>query len=347
MAVSQSSDHPMTRSPDQPIRKLLIATHHRLDLWVAPEWFAERLRKDFPQFDVVRLAKPDGIDRELADTEITFTSFLQPEHFRLAHKLRWIHSPAAAVHQFLFPELVNSDVILTNAREVHGTVVAEQVIAMIFAVAKRIPQAVRFQQQRLWGQEAIWEQSGGPREIAGTTLGMVGLGSIGRNVARHAAALGMRVIVVRQNADAARPESVHEILPPSKINQMFAAADYIVLAVPVTPATRHMIGREQFAKMKSDAVLINVGRGSLIDETALLEVLQQRKIGGAALDVFEQEPLPPDSPLWNMDNLLITPHTAGMTAKLWERHYTLFSENVRRYLSGQPLLALVDKKSGY
>jgi phosphoglycerate dehydrogenase-like enzyme len=337
----------MTRSPDHPIRKLLIATHHRLDLWVAPAWFAERLRKDFPQLHVVRLATPDGIDRELAGTEIAFTSALSPEHLRLARKLRWIHSPAAAVHQFLFPDLVNSDVILTNSREVHGAVVAEQVIAMIFAVAKRIPQAVRFQQQRVWGQEAIWEEDHGLREIAGSTLGLVGLGSIGRNVAKHAAALGMKVIAMRQHAEAARPDSVHEVLPPSKLSDMLATADYVVLAAPVTSATRHMIGREQLAKMKSDAVLINVGRGSLVDEAALLEVLQQRKIGGAALDVFDQEPLPPDSPLWDLDNLLITPHTAGMTAKLWERHYTLFAENVRRYLSRQPLLALVDKKSGY
>src|SRR5713226_2536927 len=170
MAFSQSSDQPMTRSPDHSIRKLLIATHHRLDLWIAPEWFAERLRKDFPQLDVVRLAKPDGIDRELADTEIAFASSLQPEHFRLAHTLRWIHSPAAAIHQFLFPELVNSDVILTNAREVHGPVVAEQVIAMMFALAKLIPQDVRFQQQRIWGQEMIWESYRGLRELDGATL---------------------------------------------------------------------------------------------------------------------------------------------------------------------------------
>ena len=327
--------------------KLLIATHHRLDLWVAPEWFAERLRKDFPQLDVVRLAKPDSIDRELPETEIAFTSALSPEHFRLARRLHWIHSPAAAVHQFLFPDLVNSDVILTNAREVHGAVVAEQVIAMIFAVAKRIPQALRFQQKRVWGQEAIWKEDHGPREIAGATLGLIGLGTIGRNVASHATALGMKVIAVRQHVDATTPDSVHQVLPPSKINEMLAAADSVVLAAPVTPATRHMIGREQLAKMKSDAVLINVGRGSLVDETALLEALQQRKIGGAALDVFDQEPLPPDSPLWGLENLLVTPHTAGMTAKLWERHYTVFAENLRRYLSGQPLLALVDKKSGY
>ena len=337
----------MTRSLDHPIKKLLIATHHRLDLWVAPEWFAESFRKEFSQLDVVRLTKPDGIDQELADTEIAFTSYLQPEHFRLARKLRWVHSPAAAVHQFLFPELIDSDVILTNARDVHGAVVAEQVIAMIFAVAKRIPQAVRFQQQKAWGQESIWERDGGPCEIAGSTLGLVGLGSIGRNVAKHAAALGMKVVCVREHADQPKPEFVDKVLPSSRLSEMLAVADYVVLAAPVTPATRHMIGREQLAKMKCNAVLINVGRGSLIDEAALLDALQQHKIGGAALDVFDQEPLPPDSPLWDLDNLLITPHTAGMTAKLWERHYTLFAENVRRYLSGQSLLALVDKKSGY
>src|SRR6266699_1659896 len=179
----------MTLSSAGSIKKLLIATYHRLDLWIAPEWFSERLSKDFPQLEVVRLTNYDNVEKEIADAEIAFTFSLRAEQFRAARKLRWIHSPAAAVHQFLFPELVNSNVILTNAREVHGAVVAEQVIAMIFAVAKRIPQAVRFQQQRLWGQEAIWEQSGGPREIAGATLGMIGLGSIGRNVARHAATL--------------------------------------------------------------------------------------------------------------------------------------------------------------
>jgi len=327
-------------------KKLLIATHHRLELWIAPEWFADRLRKEFTEFEVVRIAN-DAVVEELPDTEIVFTFSLSPEQLGIARNLRWIHSPAAAVHQFLFSEFVNGDVILTNAREVHGAVVAEQVTAMIFAMAKRIPQATRFQQQRIWGQENIWELDGGPREIAGATLGLVGLGSIGRNVARHAAGLGMRVIAVRQHVDGPKPESVHEVLPTSRINEMLSAADYVVLAAPVTPATQHMIGREQLAKMKSDAFLINVGRGSLIDEPALIETLRKRKIGGAALDVFDQEPLPAESPFWDLDNLLIMPHTAGMTAKLWERHYTLFSENLRRYLSGQPLLGLVDKKAGY
>jgi phosphoglycerate dehydrogenase-like enzyme len=326
--------------------KLLILTHHRLDLWIAPEWFEERLRTEFPQVEVVRLTKYEGADKELANTEIAFTFSIRSEQFHVAQKLRWIHSPAAAVHQFLFPELVKSDVILTNAREVHGAVVAEQVIAMMFALAKLIPQDVRFQQQRVWGQEIIWESYRGPRELAGATLGLVGYGSIGRNVARHAANLGMKIICVRRHANE-KPEFVDEVLPSSELNRMLATADYVVLAAPVTPVTRGLIGREQLATMKADAYLINVGRGPLINEGALHQALSDKKIAGAALDVFEEEPLPADSPLWGLENLLITPHTAGMTTKLWERHYTLFSENVRRYLNGQPLLALVDKKGGY
>jgi phosphoglycerate dehydrogenase-like enzyme len=247
----------------------------------------------------------------------------------------------------MFPELVNSEVILTNARDVHGPVVAEHVMALVFALAKRIPEAVRMQQKHIWGQEIVWRGRPRPRELAGATLGLVGLGSIGRNVARHASALGMRVIAVREHPEQGTPEFVHEVLPSSRLNEMLAQADYVVLAAPVTPATGGMIGREQIAKMKPDACLINVGRGPLVDEIALADALRSKKIGGAALDVFDKEPLPADSPLWDFDNLLITPHTAGMTDKLWERHYVLFSENLRRYLSGQPLLALVDKKSGY
>ena len=337
----------MTLSSDHPIPKLLIATNHRLDLWTAPEWFSDRLTQDFPQVKVVRLTNNDTITQEIHDSEVAFTFALRPEQLQAARKLRWIHSPAAAVHQFLFPEFVNSDVILTNARDVHGPVVAEHVIALIFALAKKIPQAVRFQQQHVWGQEIAWRAGQRPREVAGATLGLVGMGSIGRSVAKHAAALGMQVITAREHPENQKPEFVHEVLPSSRLDELLARSDYVVLAVPVTPATQGMIGRPQLAQMKPDASLINVGRGALIDEPALIEVLRERKIGCAALDVFEREPLPADSPLWDLENLLITPHTAGMTDKLWERHYSLFSENLRRYLSGQSLLALVDKQSGY
>jgi phosphoglycerate dehydrogenase-like enzyme len=328
-------------------RKLLILTYHRLELWIAPPWFAERLRREFPDLGVDQLNSYENVEQHLADVEILFGISIRPEQFIAAKKLRWIHSQAAAVHQFMFPELVNSDVTLTNARDVHGPVVAEQVIAMMFALAKRIPAAVRFQQKHEWGQDAFSSGRSHSRELAGATLGLVGLGSIGRNVAKHASALGMRVIAVREHPEKEKPQHVDEVLPTSKLQELLAQSDYVVLSAPVTAQTTGMIGSRQLAAMKPDAFLLNVGRGPLIDEAALVEVLRQHKIGGAALDVFVQEPLPPNSPLWDLEDLLITPHTGGISENMWERHYALFSDNLHRYLSGQPLLGLVDKRSGY
>jgi len=336
----------MTQSPDHPM-KVLIAANHGLDPWIAPDWFSERLSRDFPEVKVVTITISDAIAQEISEAEVALTPSMRPEQLLAAKKLRWIHSPSAAVHQFMFPELVNSDVILTNGRDVHGPVVAEHVIALIFALAKNLPAAVRFQQQHIWGKEIAWGPGHRPRELAGATLGLVGLGSIGRAVAQHAAALSMQVIAVRQHVENAKPESVHEVLPPSRLDELLARSDYLVLAAPVTHATQSMIGGPQLGKMKPDAFLINVSRGALVDESALIEALRNHKIAGAGLDVFEAEPLPSDSPLWDLETLLITPHTAGMTEKLWERQYAFFSENLRRYLDHRPLLALVDKKNGY
>jgi len=327
--------------------KLLIATHHRLDLWIAPQWFADQLRKEFPQSEVVRLTSYDNMEQQLPETDVAFTFSIRAEQLPFANKLRWVHSPAAAIHQFLYPEFVASDIVLTNSREVHGPVVAEHVMALIFALAKRIPEDVRNQEKHVWGQGKLWLEGRCPREVAGATLGLVGLGSIGRNTAKHASGLGMQVIALREHPDRSKPEFVDQVLPATGLNEMLGCADYVVLSPPLTPATRGMIGHDQLGRMKPDGYLINVGRGPLVDEAALHDALRERKIAGAALDVFENEPLSPDSPLWDLDNLLITPHTAGMTTKLWERHYTLFSENLRRYLADQPLLALVDKTRGY
>src|SRR3982074_629620 len=169
--------------------KLLIVVYHRFELWNAPAWFAERLRNDFPGIEIVHLTSYEGVEKQLRESEIVFTISLRPEQFDLARKVRWIHAPAAAVHQLLIPEIVNSDVVVTNAREVHGPVVAEHVLALVFALAKKIPQAVRLQQRHVWGQELIWNDSPKPRELAGATLGLIGLGGIGCEVARRASAL--------------------------------------------------------------------------------------------------------------------------------------------------------------
>jgi len=327
--------------------KLLILLHHRFDLWNAPEWFSERLRKDFPQLEVVHLSSYDGVENHLQDAEIVIAWSLRPEQFKAARKLRWIHSPAAAVHQLIFPELVNSDVILTNSSQVHGPVVAEHVIALLFALAKRLPDAVRFQQKRTWGQEPMWRGRPRPRELAGATVGLVGIGSIGREVAKRASALGMRVIASREHPEKGSPENVDQIFPTSQIDALLCQSDYVILAAPLTSTTRSLMNAARFEKMKADACLINVSRGPLLDQAALAKALREKKIGGAALDVFDQEPLPSDSPLWDLENLLITPHTAAMTEKLWERHYKLISENLRRYLAHHPLQAMGDKQKGY
>jgi len=327
--------------------KLLIVVHHRFELWNVPAWFGERLGQVFRSVEVVQRDTYEGIEQHLRDAEILFTFNLRPEQFAVAQKLRWIHAPAAAVHQLLCPEIVNSDVVLTNSREVHGPVVAEHVMALIFALAKKIPQAAVLQKQRVWGQTAIWSDGLHPQEIAGATLGLIGVGSIGRRVALMASALGMRVIAGREHVEKGCPQGVEAVFPLSSLDELLQQSDYVVVAAPLVSATERLIDAKRLAVMKPSAYLINVGRGPQVDEAALAEALRAGRIAGAALDVFEREPLPADSPLWEADRLLITPHTAGLSEKLWNRHYELFSDNLRRYLTGQPLRYVVDKQKGY
>jgi len=326
--------------------KLLIFVHHPFDLWNAPAWFSARLRQEFPQVSVVHLPDYKGVDAEIADADVAITWSIRPQQIQAAKKLRWIHSPAAAVHQLIFPELVQSDIVLTNAREVHGPVVAEHVVALIFALAKKIPDAVGLQQKHEWGQQIMWDELPRVREVAGATVGLLGLGAIGRAITRSAKALGMRVIAVREHPEKGS-EGVEAVFGPAQIDEIFQQSDYVVLAAPVTDRTQVIANGQRLSLMKPDACLINVGRAQLLDESALAVALREKRIGGAALDVFPKEPLDADSPLWDVPTLLITPHTAGLTDKLWERHYALFSENLRRYIGGEPLLGIVDKQKGY
>ena len=327
--------------------KILILPYTRGSFWNAPPWFSERLRKEFPQLEVVQLGDFDQVEKQIRDAEIVVTWSLRPEQFKAATKLRWIHSPAAAVHQLMFPDLIESDVILTNGREVHGATVAEHVISLIFALARKLPLSMRCQEQHEWGQDQVWQSRPQPREVAGATLGLIGLGSIGTEVAKRASALGMRVVAVRNRVEAEKPDNVEQVYASSQIELMLSQSDYVVLAAPLTSSTTRMMNAARFASMKADGYLINVSRGLLVDESALAEALRSKKIAGAALDVFEKEPLPSESPLWDLENVLITPHTAGFTEKLWDKHYVFFAENLRRYLSHRPLIAIVDKSKGY
>ena len=326
--------------------KLLIVLHHRLDLWSAPDWFIERLQRDFPGLTAVQLRTYDHILDEIADADIAMTWSLHGEQVAAAKKLRWIHSPAAAVHLLMSPELLSRDIIVTNGRAVHGPVVAEHAFALVLAMAKLLPLAAQFQQQRHWGQEEISVHRPLPMELRDSTITIVGLGAIGTPLAELAKAAGMRIIAVREHPERGR-EVADVVYGFDQIDQALPAADVVVLAAPVTPKTERLMDARRLALLKPDAYLVNVGRGVLIDEPALIAALQQRKFAGAALDVTTEEPLPEDSPLWEMDNVFITPHTAGIARKMWERHYEVFCENLRRFLAGQPLLWTVDKQRGY
>ncbi|HVZ17211.1 MAG TPA: D-2-hydroxyacid dehydrogenase [Terriglobales bacterium] len=328
---------------------------HRFALWTAPDWFVEKLRSEFPEVEFVNRTNYDTIVEDIRDADVVVSWSLNADQLKPAAKLRWIHSTAAAIHQLMIPEIINSDILVTNARSVHGPVVAEHVLALIFALAKRLPSAMRMQQQHVWGQEAMTHQQPPIRELRDSTLGLIGTGSIGGHVAAIASAIGMRVFAIRANPqkgidwlplnDSMR--SQHRVYGPKDLNRVLADADFVVLSAPVTSATTKLIDAHMLAVMKSDAYLINIARGALVDEQALTKALQEKKIGGAALDVFEEEPLPKDSPLWGLDNVLITPHSAGIAYKLWERQYALFLQNLRRFQHGKPLVGLVNKEAEY
>lgn len=334
---------------------VLIVLKHRFALWTAPDWFVEKLRSEFPDITFTNRRSYDNIEADLRDADVIVSWSLTGEQIKAAPHLRWIHSTAAAIHQLLIPEVINSDILLTNASSVHGPVVAEHVLALMFALAKHLPTTFRFQQQHEWGQDAMTHQQPLLRELRDSTLGIVGVGSIGGHVARIASAIGMRVIGVRNSVekgvDWVAPNdpmrAQHRAYGPKDLNRMLAESDFVVISAPVTSETEKVIDREALSLMKPDAYLINIARGALVDEKALIESLKEKKIGGAALDVFEEEPLPATSSLWDLDNVIITPHQGGLSHKLWERQYKLFSENLRRFLNGAPLLGLVNKSAGY
>jgi phosphoglycerate dehydrogenase-like enzyme len=326
--------------------KLIIALLHRFELWRPPAWFEERLKKDFPQLEIVRLSDYEQLGPALRDADILLAWSVRPDQFAQASRLKWVHSTAAAVHQLMSPALVTSKVVVTNARDVHGPVVAEHALALMLALAKRLRTAFLAQQQREWAQAKIWDEH--PLELNGSVVGIVGIGSIGSELAARCKALGMRVLAIREHADR-KDKNVDETFAGSDLNRALAMCDFVVLAAPLTDKTKHMISAERLALMKPTAFLINVSRGPLIDDQALIAALRERKIKGAALDVFGEEPLPADSPYWSLPNCLITPHTAAVTDRdrLWERHYILFTDNLHRFLAGEPLRAIVDKHRGY
>jgi phosphoglycerate dehydrogenase-like enzyme len=326
--------------------KIAILLHDEFEMWRPPAWFVERLRSDFPEIEVSYSAKKRDDDAALRGADVMIGWSLEQEQLRAAGNLRWIYSITAAVDQFLYPELISSGIAISNAGSVHAPVVAEHAIAILLALAKRLPTAVRYQNRRKWAMEAIWNEQPRPREVRGANLAVIGLGSIGAEVAQMAAALKMHVIGVREHPERGAA-GAQEVMGFEALDNAITQADFVALAAPLTPRTRHLIDARRLQLFKPGAFLINVSRGTLVDEAALVKALREHKIAGAALDVFEEEPLSRWSPLWKMSHVLITPHTAFLTENVWSRHYEVFAANLKRYVEGQPLEGVVDKSRGY
>lgn len=277
-----------------------------------------------------------------------------------APRLRWVQLHQAGVDMAAEHSLYsNSDVIFTTASGVHAIPIAEYTMAMVLAFAHHLPEMMEDKLTSSWPKER-WNRYL-PQELFGATIGIIGYGSIGRQIARLAQAFGMKVLAMKQNlrqleeintyqvAETGDPSGdiPDRIYPPEALNSMLKECDYVAITVPLTEQTRHMIDANALKSMKSEAVLINIARGDIIDQPALIDALQRQQIRGAALDVFTPEPLPSDNPIWALPNVIQSPHIAGLTPHYYDRTVELFAENLRRFLSGEPLLNQVERAKGY
>jgi phosphoglycerate dehydrogenase-like enzyme len=261
--------------------------------------------------------------------------------FPLSPNLRWVHSRSAGVERLLFPALVESPIPLTNGKGVFSASLAEWVIGAVHYFAKDFRKLVRNQTAGRWEEFA-------PEMVEGKTLGIVGYGDIGRATAARARSLGLKVLALRRRPEESRGDPlVDEVLPAKALPSLFERSDYVVVATPLTPDTHHIVGKGEIAHLRPSAVFINVGRGAVVDEPALVEALREGRIKGAALDVFEEEPLPAGSPLWGLENVLVSPHCADQTVTWLEDASRGFLENLERFRRGEPLQNVVDKARGY
>jgi len=301
----------------------------------------QKIQAGFPGAQLVMAAAPTEAEAQLDGAEVLVSWWSNFNPTLASHPdLRWIHTLTAGIDGFLLPRVLEGEVLLSNSRGIHGIPMAEHVFAMMLSFSRRI-KAYSLQQE-----QAVWERGPSPGELYGKTMGIVGLGSIGSELARRASVFGMRVVAVKRNPGHPS-EGVTRVMGLAGLDMLLKESDFVVLMVPLTSETQGLIGQRELALMKPDAVLINVARGEVVDERALEQALTQRIIAGAALDVFEQEPLNQNSPLWGLPNCLITPHVAAMSPMYLDRALDLFCRNLEAYGQGKPLPTQVDPGRGY
>jgi phosphoglycerate dehydrogenase-like enzyme len=324
--------------------RIVVAIHHP-PVWTISPADVERIVRALPGDDVVDARGDAARCRELPAAEILFATRLTAEELALARRLRWIHCAAVGVGGLLTPELVASPPVVTNSRGLHSDVIAEHALTLLLALRRGLHVAAARQAAHTWAQLELADLRAAP--LDGFDLVVAGLGTIGSRVAALAAGLGMRVTGIRRRVDEPPPAGVTRVLPPERLREALGHADGLVLALPTTAETRGIIGPAELAAMKPSALLVNVARGRLVDEAALVDVLRSGRLAGAGLDAFVHEPLPPDHPFWSLPNVLVTPHTAAFGGDYWRPIVDLFLENVERFRRGETLINVVDTAAGY
>ena len=334
---------PTPTSPNQ--TKLTICVWHPFSEWRPPASLAEAIRSRWPAMRVVHLPDYERLPQELPDTDIFIGYSLRAKQLHGARKLRWIHSTATGVAQLAYPELRDSGIMVTNPSGIFSVPMAEHTMGLLIALARNFPDSARYQDRAIWSQQVLWDKY--PlTELNGKLLLIIGYGSIGRELARRARAFDMRVWGVSRSGkgDTVLAE---RILPVAQLREALPHADYIVISAPETPQTHHLIGAPELSLLKPTARLINVARGSLLDQPALIAALQQGKLAGAALDVTDPEPPAPEDHLWHTPNLFLTPHTSAISDRLWPRQTALLLDLLQRWFDGRELFNLVDLHRGY
>ena len=303
------------------------------------ERLVEKIRAVSEEIEILCATGEDARDL-VGDVEV-ICGTVGPEMLAPAQKLKWVQSWAAGVDGLLFPEMLASDVVLTCGKGTVGVNLAEHAMALLLGLTRGIHRALR---------KPSWDQRFPIRadtwDLIDRTMGIVGLGDTGRNLAARASAFGMRVIAVDPEAVDV-PDQVEACWQMDRFHDLLARSDVVAVCAPLTRETEGLFDREAFGRMRPHALLINVTRGRIVDEAALMEALAEKQIAGAGLDVVPQEPLPEEHPLWHLENVLITPHTAGGSPKRNDRLTALFCENLKRFLAGEELLSVVDKQKGY
>lgn len=325
---------------------VLISIQQPVKAWQIPSEGVDTLRQRFPHITFIHATSDDMRAQALSDCDVAFTWILSTSELHVARRLRWVHSSAVAVETLCLPDLFARNIIVSNSRGVQSRPVAEHTMAVVLALVKQLPLALEQQRAHAWAQNDF---TGArlPWLLLGRTLGLIGLGTIGAEIARLASAFGMRVIATRRRIDAGPVEGCREILPLSALPTLLEQADVVVIAAPLTPQTHQLIGARELARMKRGSLLVNVGRAKILDQNALIESLQSGHLAGASLDVFHQEPLPADDPLWTAPNVILTPHTSGFRQGHWPEVIDVFSDNLQRFENGKPIRFRVEPALGY